>query len=111
MRQNAGTNREGKWFVRDSKCKVKFSIQEYLRPHTFLLQSPFSDISGAESMGLMVRAAKGACGEPHLNEMSYLRHRSGKRVTYETRGRKNGSGIESFIQKIGVGEFPSWRSG
>lgn len=87
MRQNAGTNREGKWSVQGSKCKVKFSMKEYLKSHAFLLQSPLNDVSGAEHMGPMLRATEGADGKHNMTNMSYLRHRSRKRITSESRGK------------------------
>lgn len=89
MRQNAGTNREGKWFVRGSRCKVKFSTKEYLKPHALLKQSPLSEVYGAECVGLILRATEGAGGKHNLAKMSYLRHRSRKKITSESRGKMN----------------------
>lgn len=47
----------------DGKHKVKFSTKEYLRPHAFLRQSPFSNESGTEHVGPLLRAIERAGGK------------------------------------------------
>lgn len=48
-----------KWFVRGSRCKVKFSTKEYLKPHALLKRSPLSEIYGAECVGLDFKSYRG----------------------------------------------------